>query len=293
MNKLSFTVIGGDLRQARLAGMLLDDGHAVSCFGLEKEQLPLGITRCPDLKSAVTVAKNILLPLPVLLADNSLNAPYSNTEIDIEAIVSLVVPGQRILAGKIPNQLYKKCLAKGVDITDYFQREELAVLNSIPSAEGAIQIAMEEMPITLNNARCLVVGFGRIGKLLAHFLRGLGANLTVSARSFIDLAWVHAYGYQSINTTALDGRLDGFDVIFNTVPAQILGADLLAQLKPDCLCIDLASKPGGIDFHAASELCIRTIWALSIPGKVAPLTSALYIKSTLYNILSEGGEYIG
>ena len=287
MNTNSFTLIGGDLRQARLAAMLYNDGCQIFAFGFEKEPLAPGITICPDLDTAIRSAKNIILPLPMLLSDNSFNAPYANTVIDIERILRLTVPGQHILAGRVPNYVYKESLAKGIDITDYFQREELAVLNSISTAEGAIQIAMAETPITINGAKCLVIGYGRIGKLLAHYLKSLGADLSVSARSFSDLAWIQAFGYKSLNTTALDGNLSGFDIVLNTVPSRVLYTGLLAQLKKDCLCIDLASRPGGIDFQSASDMGIRTIWALSIPGKAAPVTSASYIKSTLYNILTE------
>ena len=51
--------------------------------------------------------------------------------------------------------------------------------------------------------------------------------------------------------------------------------------------IDLASKPGGIDFDAARELGVNTIWALSLPGKVAPISAGQIICDTIHNILTE------
>ena len=47
------------------------------------------------------------------------------------------------------------------------------------------------------------------------------------------------------------------------------------------------SNPGGVDRRAARSLGIKLIWALSLPGKVAPMTSAEFIKETLYHILKE------
>jgi len=161
--------------------------------------------------------------------------------------------------------------------------------NAVPTCEGAIQIALEEMPVTLHAARCLVIGYGRLGKVLSRQLRGLGAKVSVAARKCSDLAWVQVWGYGVERSDQLSGWLCAYDLIISTVPAPVLGREELADLKPGCLVIDLASKPGGVDFTAASELGVKVIWALSLPGKAAPVTAGLAIKSTVYNILRELG----
>jgi dipicolinate synthase subunit A len=163
----------------------------------------------------------------------------------------------------------------------------LAVLNAVATAEGAIQLAMEETAITICRAKVLVIGFGRIGKILAHRLKGLGAHVTVAARSYADFAWIRAYGYENANTLSLEGTLGRYDIVINTVPARVLGEERLRELSKDCLCMDLASKPGGMDFAAASKLGIKAIWALSLPGEVAPITSGSIIKEAIYNIIAE------
>lgn len=163
------------------------------------------------------------------------------------------------------------------------------IATALPTAEGAIQIAMEELLITLHGARALVIGNGRIGKLLSGRLACLGAKVTVSARSNADFAWISAAGMESLDTRSLAGHLAPFDVLFNTVPSRVLGLAELAELREDCLIIDLASKPGGVDFGAAQQLGRRAIWALSLPGKVAPMSSAMAIRDTIYNILQEEG----
>ncbi len=161
--------------------------------------------------------------------------------------------------------------------------------NAVPTAEGALQIAMEELPITLHGARALVLGYGRIGSLLARRLHSLGAIVSVSARSYAAFAHIAAEGMQSLDTRMLTGQLGAFDVLFNTVPAKILGMSELAELHEDCLVIDLASKPGGVDFDGAQKLSRRVIWALSLPGKVAPISAAKAIRDTVYHILDEEG----
>lgn len=148
---------------------------------------------------------------------------------------------------------------------------------------------MEELPVTVHGARVLVIGYGRVGKLTAHRFAALGAKVSVAARRFEDLAWAEALGYGVEQTGRLVGWLCGYDLVVNTVPARVLSEKELRDLKPGCLVVDLASKPGGVDFDMAARLGVKAIWALSLPGKVAPVTAGRAIKNTIYNILSELG----
>ena len=152
-----------------------------------------------------------------------------------------------------------------------------------------MQIAMEELPITLHRARVLVLGVGRLGRLAAHRFAALGAKVSVAARKWADLAWAEAYGYGAERIDQLGGWLCAYDLVINTVPGRVLGAGYLADLKPGCLVVDLASKPGGVDLEAASQMGVRVIWALSLPGKVAPVTAGRAIRDTIYHILHELG----
>lgn len=152
-----------------------------------------------------------------------------------------------------------------------------------------MQIALEEMGVTLHRARVLVLGFGRVGKLTAHRMAALGAQVTVAARKYADLAWAEAYGYRSQRIQELSGYLCGYDLVVNTVPTLILTRELLEELPKGSLVLDLASKPGGVDFEGASALGVRAIWALSLPGKVAPVSAGAALRDTIYNMLREFG----
>ena len=131
------------------------------------------------------------------------------------------------------------------------------------------------------------MGFGRIGKVLSNMLKGIGAKVACEARKTSDLAWIKAYGYEPIPIANLKENLNRFDIIINTIPYIILDKDNLENVKRDALVIDVASNPGGVDREAIKEQKIKFIWALSLPGKVAPVTSAEFIKETLYNIFDE------
>ena len=159
--------------------------------------------------------------------------------------------------------------------------------NAVPTAEGAIELAISETPITIRNSKCLVLGYGKVGKVLAHSLHALGAKTYVAARKYADLAFIESHGCHPLTMQETTTRLGEFDIIFNTVPALILDAEGLSKIPKSTLIIDLSSKPGGVDFEVAKELGLRVIWALSLPGRIAPVTAGIIIKDTITNILRE------
>ncbi len=288
--KLDFAIVGGDRRHARLAALLSEDGHRVFAYALEKAELPDDIIRTRDISSLSKNIDCVILPIPLKGANGLLNTPLSDAEYEINSLFSLFPTGQTVIGGKIGNDIFELAGRCGIRLFDCLEREDFTVMNAVPTAEGAIAVAMQMQEKSLNGSSCLVLGFGHIGKLLAAYLQGLGAKVTVSARKTSDLAWISAYGYAPTTTSYARKNLSGFDIIFNTVPAKILGREELQTAKKNALICDLASMPGGTDFDAAGELQLRTVHALSLPGKVAPATAAESLRSTVYNILDEWGK---
>lgn len=279
MEPLNFWVVGGDARQIYLAEALAGDGHFVHTYAL-------GGKGDSDSLAGAGEADCVLLPLPAM-GGELLNTtpPMAPAQ-----VLGALAPGQLVLAGQAVPSLAAETERRKLTLIDYFVREELAVANAVPSSEGAIQIAMEELPTTLHGARVLVIGAGRIGKVLAQQLRGLRAHVTLAARKPADLAWGAVWGCEAVRSDRLEEcPLGAYDLVINTVPASILGWEELGRLKAGCLVIDLASAPGGTDFAAAEALGVRAIHALGLPGRVAPATAALAIKAAIYNILTELG----
>jgi len=280
------SVIGGDLRIVKLVEMLAKDGFEVSTYALEKIDDIKNVKKCSTLEEVVKTADIVIGPIPISSDNVHINTPFSDEIITIDELC-LKIKGKKLIAGSIKPELYQLNDNTEIEIIDLLNREELAVLNAISTAEGAIQIAMDETIKTIHGSNILILGFGRIGKVLAKMLEGIGANIYCEATKNVDLAWIKAYGYNPVHENELNKSLSKYDIIMNTVPAMILDEKKLKKVNKDCLIIDLASKPGGVDRVAAKKLEIKTIWALSLPGKVAPLTSAEFIKDTIYNIFEE------
>ena len=282
MNR-TFGVIGGDRRQAELARLLAADGERVATYGLEQWK-----AGGADTLERAAAADIVILPLPLCRGDGVLNCEEG--AVPTRDLFRYLRGEQMILAGQIRPAQYREAEACGLTLRDYFLREELTVANAAATAEGAVQTAMERLDRSLLGMDALVVGFGRIGKLLCHRLRGLGVHVTASARQPADLAWIRAYGFRGAETGKLDGGLSSFDVVFNTVPSLVLDERLLKQLPKDCLCVDLASVQG-IDLAAAERLGLPHVWARSLPGRLMPRTAAEVIRDAVsYIILEERGD---
>ena len=198
--------------------------------------------------------------------------------------------------------LQKLLLADGHEITDpasadmvisppwdpsarYARREEYQIAIARLTAEGAIALLRPETG--LSGAHILLLGYGRIARLLARELQKAGALVTAAARSGEQRAWAEAEGIEALPLDALSGALDRFDVIIGTIPAPVLTEPLLALVRKDALLLELASAPGGIDAAAAHERGLRYIRAPGLPAKYAPERAAVILRDAVYAAAAE------
>ncbi len=278
-------IIGGDKRQLYLADSFIKDGYKVILGGFDSLK-SVGEIAISDVKSALSYGDIIIFPLPSVRSDGSVNAPFSQGNIYISDDELELIKSKPIFTSFREKFIRAYPKLKSSPVFDYSSREDFAILNAVPTAEGAVQYAMSAYEGTIKGSNSLVTGFGRIGKVLSKMLKALGSNVTVSARSFEDLAYINALGYKAENTEELKS-IRGYNLVFNTVPAMIFDENLLKNTDRDTLIIDLASLPGGVDFEAARALRIDAQRALSLPGRCAPKTAAEIIKSTVLSIIKE------
>lgn len=281
-----FGIIGGDLRQIYLAKKLQKDKNEVFVCGFENfvgfDKLKLKSLKISDLISS---SKYIILPVPASRNKKVINAPFSNSDIVLSEKLFSNLKNKVVFAG-IVSSLIEDVKPSGLYIRDYYQREDFLIPNALLTAEGAVSIALKEYGKSIFSSRCLVVGFGRIGKILAKLLKNMGAKVTVSARSVKDVSLAKISGFETTNVSKINEKAD-FDLIFNTVPALVLNEDVLGYLSSARTIIDLASSPGGTDKLAAEELGIKLIPALGIPGKCFPEAAGEIIADVIYKMIEE------
>ncbi|MBE6681479.1 MAG: dipicolinate synthase subunit DpsA [Ruminococcaceae bacterium] len=283
---IKIAVIGGDLRQVYTATELANNGYEVAVFGFENFTGDIGLcTRASCVDDALNKSRCVVLPMPLSNDGKMLFMPFSDIKLGLCDLFSKVSDDIMLFGGRVGDVSEKY----GVKIEDYFEREELVIANAYLTAESAVSIASNEMKESLRYMSVLVMGYGRIGKALCHLLKGMGANVYASARKNKDFEWIRAFGYSPIDTSKVCDVVASCRLIFNTIPKLVLGEDVLCCLQKDCLVIDLASKPGGVDFEAAKKCGLKTLWALGLPGKKLPISAGRVQARVILDMLEDEG----
>ena len=277
-----FAVVGGDSRQRYLAEELILLGNAVDVYGVPG--LADSRTGLPE---TLLRAKHVILPMPAWDKSGSLQNQQGLVILP-EQIAPLLRQDAVVFGGKLGGG--GQILARQAHVEDYGAWEPLQIANAVLTAEGAIQLAMEETEIALSACRCLVIGAGRIGMELARRLHGLGAQVTVSARKEADFARIRAAGMTADVTGVFGLGLRQYDFVCNTVPAPILPPEKLELFRPECALIELASAPGGWDPEACRVLGLRHVPGGGLPGRVAPRTAGKIICGEILEYLRRQGR---
>jgi len=281
----SFAVVGGDKRNIALAEMLFKLGHRVKLYGFinYERETPM---QCKNIYEVISGAEYVIGPIPCAHG-GVLNAPFHNGPLLVDDLFRLIKPTQTLIAGYIKPETFLVAEKYGVNVIDMLSREELLVHNAIPTAEGAIKIAIEETDITLHGNNMLVIGYGRIGTVLSGMLRGMGAVVSTVVNSSRGAALAKSCGHRVVNFEDMELQLKEADVIFNTVPKILLDKRNMKHISKNTLIIDLASPPYGVDVNAARDFGLKVLFTNSLPGKIAPVTTAGYILETINHIISE------
>ena len=288
---MKYGILGGDFRNIELAKLLAKDENIVYTYGLEKElyqkQEYKNILICNNIKE-LEKAQVIITAIPLSKDGVNLNMPLYDEKIKINDILKIM--GKKLVfSGNLSKDTLNKFSSFNIDVVDIMKIEEFAILNAIPTAEETIKIIIENMKKMIHNTKCLIMGYGRIGKVLAKKLSGLSVNVTCLVSNDIEKTWCEVGGYSWIEFKNIKDNniiLKKYDIIINTIPRIILTHEL-SEVQKDTLVIDLASKPYGIDRKVVKKEKLNFIEALGLPGKSAPITVAENMKKIIDNVLSE------
>ncbi|MBO8128833.1 MAG: dipicolinate synthase subunit DpsA [Peptococcaceae bacterium] len=286
LSGLRINILGGDARGSYAAQELALQGASVKVLGLPIPKDMPNLQSCDHLEEALTGADALVIPLPGLddqgFLYTMLGKPRrvpSNLFSSVNQKTPIFVVFAKSFLRKIAQQL-------NLHLIELNNMDEFAILNSIPSAEGVIQMAMESSPITIHGSTSMVLGFGRTAMTLARMLAALGSHTTVVARNPAALARAYEMGFHTLAFPSLPSHVGDYNFIFNTVPALVLNRDILQRMNPETIIIDLASAPGGVDYEAAKQLNIKAKLAPSLPGMVAPKSAGQILASVIARLLT-------
>ncbi|WP_067921684.1 dipicolinate synthase subunit DpsA [Alicyclobacillus shizuokensis] len=288
--------IGGDARMVEVIAQVIESDGSVALIGFDQLSKSFPDTRHVPLSEPVfSQVDGIVLPVAGMEDDGRVDSHFAEAPIYLrEDLFRAAKPGTFVFSGIARPVLEQWCQSAGLRLVKLMELDEVAILNSIPTAEGAIALAMQHTDITLHGARVLVVGFGRCGQTLARTAAALGAKVRVAARDTADLARIIEMGLEPVAMDGLEAAVRDIDVVFNTVPAPILTAEVLKVMPRETVIIDIASKPGGTDFRYAERRGMKAILTPSLPGLVAPKTAGRIIAATVCRLLAaDGGGITG
>lgn len=278
---------GGDRRMAVAAEEMKKRGYSAETVvgfsadsGTEREKIQTVIARSDVL----------VLPIPCSIDGRTIAAPSAEFPVDWKEICMHLTSRHRIIGGRIPDDWRAEAVRCGVMVYDAAESDRFAWKNALPTAEGALAIAIQTVPKTVSGMCVLLIGYGRIHRCLAPMLLSLGAHVTVCERKPEARELAAEIGCEVIAFSHLSEACGNADWICNSVPACILGEKELSHCKEDVLLLDLASKPGGVDRAEAEKQGISVIWALGLPGKCAPVSAGRYYAEEILEILCEGEE---
>ncbi len=263
---MKIAIFGNSKRMEVLANRFLEDGSEVSVF-----------------KSASTLPDYIdsdlcVLPIPTLNKDGFINFK-DGSEVTYRELLNIIDKRCKIVSCNFYCDEY--------NIVDINKREDFAYLNAIPTAEAAIVLSIQNKGTTIYNSKCLICGFGRIGKILASKLKSLNAFVTVSARNEKDIAYINALGLNSIKSSEIIDNLSDFDMVFQTVPNRILTEEILTKQAKRPLIVELSSACNGTDMLAAERLGYKAVDGTNLPEKFMPYTAGEILYEIINRIMEE------
>lgn len=253
-----YVLQSGDKRYEYIARMVEKDGHRL-------------VSTPEDCDAAV---------LPMVASVDGVH--ITGTDIVLDEFAA-AMPEKSVILGSLGRETVRPVL-------NYLIDPSLRYLNAVPTAEGAILVAMENLPRTIWNSKCLVLGRGHVGSYLAHLLKGMGAYVTMAARKQVDLDYARSMGYEAVDIANVADIMGRQDIVFNAVPAPVLGEKELKALRDDAVIIELAAANHAVDLELAEKVGAKVVVGASLPGKYSPETAGRIITDALYRTLKANGR---
>ncbi|MBM7557866.1 dipicolinate synthase subunit DpsA [Halanaerobacter jeridensis] len=281
-------LLGGDDREKILLSSLEQSDAQVQVLGQPFNSSKLSREVITSLAQIDANIDAVIAPMTGVDENYKIKKTFIDGEVLLtEDFFAGLQPGTKFFIGFAKPKIKEWCKKYNLDLIELATLDELAILNAIPTAEGAINKAIEHSRITLHHNNSFVLGLGRVGMTIARMLEGMGSNTFGVARKPKDLARALEMGLEPVEFQDLKQEIVQADFIFNTVPTLVLDREILSVLDSETVIIDVASAPGGTDFAAAKDFGISAHLALGLPGKVAPKSAGEILGDIIPRFIEE------
>ena len=286
---IQVTLIGGDARQLEVIQKLIELDASVTLVGFDNLQhFFSGVTKAPLGIEALRKADAVILPVVGTDDSGVVDSLFSTAELVLkEDLIAALPKHAKIYTGMAKSYLRNLCAKYAIQLVELLERDDVAIYNSIPTAEGAVMMAIQNTDITIHGSNCIVLGFGRTGMTMARTLKNLGADVKIGLRKPEHYARAWEMGFKPFYLEELPQQVTHIDLLFNTIPTMIVTAQTIANMPHRAVIIDLASKPGGTDFRYAERRGVKALLAPGLPGIVAPKTAGRIIANTVSQLIME------
>ncbi|HHY74675.1 MAG TPA: dipicolinic acid synthetase subunit A [Bacillus bacterium] len=289
LTDLHIAVIGGDARQLEVIRKLTELDAKLSLVGFTQlDHVFSGASKKNIEELDFSKLDSIILPVKGTNATGEVETIFSNEQIVLTVEMLKQTREHCIIFSGISNPyLDSLSVDSRRKLIKLFERNDVAIYNSIPTVEGTIMMAIQHTDITIHGSNVIVIGLGRVGMSVARAFSCLGAKVKVGARKLEDLARITEMGLQPFYTADLINEVDEADIVINTVPFLVVSAKVISKMPLHTVIIDLASKPGGTDFRYAEKRGVKALLAPSLPGIVAPKTAGKIVANVISQLLME------
>ncbi|WP_080846397.1 dipicolinic acid synthetase subunit A [Cytobacillus gottheilii] len=286
---LQIAVIGGDARQLEIIRKLTELDAKLSLIGFE--QLDHAFTGAAKEKLDEVDFSNIdhiILPVAGTSLEGKVETIFSNEKVYLNQEILDQTPSHCTVYSGISNDYLTGITEKANrKLVKLFERDDVAIYNSIPTVEGTIMMAIQHTDFTIHGSEITVLGLGRTGMSTARTFQALGAKVKVGARNSAHIARITEMGMTPFHMDDIDKAVANTDICINTIPHLVLTASVISKLPVHTLIIDLASKPGGTDFRYAEKRGVKALLAPGLPGIVAPKTAGQILANVLTQLIGE------
>ncbi|WP_078547031.1 dipicolinic acid synthetase subunit A [Litchfieldia alkalitelluris] len=282
-------VIGGDARQLEVVRKLIELDAKLTLIGFEQlDHGFMGASKEQIDEVDFSTVDAMILPVPGTNAEGQVETIFSNEKVILTEEILAETPEHCTIFSGISND-YLDQLVKSTNkrLVKLFERDDVAIYNSVPTVEGTIMMVIQHTDITIHDSNVVVLGLGRVGMSVARTFSALGAHVKVGARKSEHIARIKEMGLTPFHLSDLDKEVCDIDVCINTIPHLIVTASVISKMPPHTLIVDLASKPGGTDFRYAEKRGIKALLAPGLPGIVAPKTAGQIVANVMSQLLLE------